>query len=76
MTFISFLIGLCIGILGTCFLYSRKLRYSQKDVDNMESCYEQAIIDLKNEVYSYKDIVKSLNKDIENLNKSKDNDSK
>lgn len=76
MTFISFLIGLCIGILGTCFLYSRQPKITQKDIDNMESCYEQTIIDLKNEISSYKDIVKSLNKDIENLNKSKDNDSK
>ena len=66
---ISFFVGLCIGILSVVFLYNRKYKNINNALINTEDNYEEIIVGLKNEIMSYKDIVKSLNKEIENLKK-------
>lgn len=69
MTLFAFFIGICIGILGTAFLYNKNQKTLEKDLENTRDNYEDTIAGLKSEINSYKDIVKSLNKDIENLKK-------
>lgn len=66
---ITFFIGVCIGVLGTAFLYNKNYKILETESNNTSNNYEEIIQDLKNEINSYKDIVTSLNKEIEKLKK-------
>lgn len=69
---VIFIIGICVGILGLSFLHKKNQELADKQFTEKENNYEIIIESLKKEILSYKDIVKSLNKDIEVLKKNND----
>ena len=67
-----FILGICGGILGLSLLHKKNQELLDKQILEKEENYETIIESLKNEILSYKDIVKSLNKDIETLKRKDD----
>lgn len=64
---LSFIIGIFIGIIIVSYLKIKSEKELNNQITNTEDNYERTIIDLKNEISSYKDIINSLNKEFEQL---------
>lgn len=64
---LSFIIGIFVGVIIVSYLKIKSEKELNNQITNTEDNYERTIIDLKNEIASYKDIINSLNKEFEQL---------
>lgn len=64
---IVFVVGIFVGGLGMHLLSNKTLKVLDKEKNQKEEIYETTIDSLKEEVTSCKNVIKSLNKEIESL---------